>query len=1687
VKVIPQVMSKNNVFGEIKTKTKKMMSIILVTAILFSMSIPVMAASPGVFTDIPDNRSKTAIVAAISNGLLVGSGNKIMPNAHLKRCEMAAIINRAFGATRKDDISKFTDIPAGKWYVDDMAKAVKMGTFYGNGNKMRPEDPITRQEAFTVLARALKLSTNDYTSLDKFSDKAQVSNLAKPELAALVAAGYVNGSGGRLNPTANITRAEFAQVMYNVIKVYIKTAGTYTAVADGNVMINVPDVTLKGVTVKGDLIIGDGVDTGNVTLDAVKVEGRTIVRGGGKNSIHFINGSTIKGTVIIDNVNNEVRIVTDQGTTVQKIEAGSQVMLEGSFGDVKIVGGASGSASIEVKGNIQTLTVEAKADVTFTSGTVTKVDISQTASGTTINTVQGARIETVTANAQTNVTGNGVVTNVEAKANDVKVDTGGTKVTADQGVTGVTAGGNTVTGGSSTTTTPSTLVTSTTGGSGGSSPGGDSRGTSDTQNITLTASNFNLVKGSKASTTISVNPSDAALSFSSENTAIATVNQTTGEVTGVAVGATTITVNASKSGYNSASSTFTVTVVDVAISAVSDKMNSSGEPDPDGTYSFVDIDVSGGYYLTSADNKKEGFTITAETTAGTAPTLTVQSAEVHGGGPGQGQAWLRVTFTPSLNDFAGMHVYYNQLNSNPVKKSDGNDMPSFYLNVEKNDASGIITPSQVAVVTASPASGATIADGSAVSLSTTTSGTTIYYTTDGSTPTTSSTSGTSVIVTGAPGATITVKAYAVKSGMTDSTISTFTYTIQSEGLVVDNAEITDTDDYYSIGLTMSGSLTNTNIGDADAGDCAAFTVTGIALSHPQHVVVQTVSGISTVWLCFDDQVDVEVAINGGITVSYAPTGTKDLTDGTTPVAAFNNKIITKVIGNYTAASAGTYGPSSGTTTVNGNVTIGVAGVTLENLTITGDLIFDVGIGSGDAYINNVTVQGRTVVNGGGSNSIHIQGTSTLGVVEVDDQRNDQSNPINIEAEGTGSIAAVTVISATPVNITPDTDTIGFVAAVDGSTITYGDTANKDALLDKIVAKATYILDNALTGTDDYNYQVNDIDALVSGIIDITDPNYQMYKISCLKYYFNPLSGVAGRENDLDTLSNKLISVQNAVDVIDLRDNPTHFVSTMYNCWFPGQPGIPDTGFNQLMLNTMWDVFNRYITLEGYEVNGSGAVVASAGNTTPDITFITTAQTLYDNLEILQNLWTVVNVVAIDSDSSTTVNAGDVIKIKFKRMLKPGDSSKGKDAITSLITSDPRFGTGASVAWNDNATVDWFGLLVHVSECTITLGDSPDAGLLSGTFTVPKDKLGSYIPDGDVEYQGQYGAFISNDPPLFDIDINIPAQMFVSHIPVLDNDITRVNKRNSNSGADIERGDSIEIAFDCKLAQDSINSISNWVNGNDAFGTGMEPGGKCVFTIPDNNVTRLGIQFGSNPTILLGGSFTLPQNDVYDPTGHTAAGDLQVTLPDRFANVPIVQSVSVVRAVYDSLYGNELTTGDIVSIKFDMGLNFSQMDGISLAFAASGNVFSIPTGSYSNRTQVPDVTWSNDQTSVAITLQPDFTLRLSGSNTINYTGSSITVNKMVAAFTYGVSNVVVNQNGGTYDVFVTFFNAQDASSNNLRDALAAALVGVRDDPGSSGNTVKITGVAADKIGATVTIPSDKTSCGMAYGLKVPAAQ
>lgn len=425
--------------------TRKLLSLLTAMVMLLCLFPSALAADSG-FPDMPSKEhwAYEALSSAVEHGLLQGAYGKLMPEGLLTRAQMAAIVNRAFGAADKADISGFTDVPAEAWYYGDIAKAVRMGTLQGIGNgMMSPEANITREQAFTVLARAFRLENGSPDALKGFSDAAQVSSYAVGPLAAMVKAGYVNGSDGKLQPGASITRQEFAQVFYNILRNYITEAGTYSEDLTGNVIVNVPGVVLKDAKLEGDLIIGEGVGNGDVTLDNVQLTGRLVVRGGGENSIIIRNKTSVGNVIVNKTGDGGVRLRTEDGCRVEVVQIDDgkdDVILNGEFNQVKIT---TDTPVVLKDAVVAEMTVSAENAAVSTQGAteIAAVKIEESAAGAALTVSDETKIAVVETKAEkVSIDGNGAVDQVTVSGNDTAVNVPGASVTVSEETSGVTAG-----------------------------------------------------------------------------------------------------------------------------------------------------------------------------------------------------------------------------------------------------------------------------------------------------------------------------------------------------------------------------------------------------------------------------------------------------------------------------------------------------------------------------------------------------------------------------------------------------------------------------------------------------------------------------------------------------------------------------------------------------------------------------------------------------------------------------------------------------------------------------------------------------------------------------------------------------------------------------------------------------------------------------------------------------------------------------------------------------------------------------------------------------------------------------------------------------------------------------------------------------------------------------------------------
>lgn len=112
--------------------------------------------------------------------------------------------------------------------------------------------------------------------------------------------------------------------------------------------------------------------------------------------------------------------------------------------------------------------------------------------------------------------------------------------------------------------------------------------------------------------------------------------------------------------------------------------------------------------------------------------------------------------------------------------------------------------------------------------------------------------------------------------------------------------------------------------------------------------------------------------------------------------------------------AGTYSQD-----IDGHLVVNTKDVELKDMTITGNLYLAEGIGEGDVKLNNVTVLGDVIVEGGGVSTVHVLGQSKLNNIIVDKAG---KNPVRVllgnlvEVKGTITLASTSVLEGNAVSL-----------------------------------------------------------------------------------------------------------------------------------------------------------------------------------------------------------------------------------------------------------------------------------------------------------------------------------------------------------------------------------------------------------------------------------------------------------------------------------------------------------------------------------------------------------------------------------------------------------------------------------------------------------------------------------------------
>ncbi len=178
-------------------------------------------------------------------GIIRGGGEHLFyPEKAIGRADFIMMLDRTYKMSEAlengtvESKGAFVDVLSSDYFYNSVVAAKALGVAGGaSGNHFWPKQVVSRQEAMVLLKRTLDCTDVKLpsASLSGFSDKEKISEFAEEAVSALTGAGIVDGSGGKLNPDATISRAEIAVMLYRATHL-VEGEGGSKYEKNGNVM-----------------------------------------------------------------------------------------------------------------------------------------------------------------------------------------------------------------------------------------------------------------------------------------------------------------------------------------------------------------------------------------------------------------------------------------------------------------------------------------------------------------------------------------------------------------------------------------------------------------------------------------------------------------------------------------------------------------------------------------------------------------------------------------------------------------------------------------------------------------------------------------------------------------------------------------------------------------------------------------------------------------------------------------------------------------------------------------------------------------------------------------------------------------------------------------------------------------------------------------------------------------------------------------------------------------------------------------------------------------------------------------------------------------------------------------------------------------------------------------------------------
>jgi len=258
---------------------KRVVSAFLALILVFSCVAVSYAAT---FADAANHWANTAIEYMVAKNILNGyEDGSFRPDRTVTRAEFIKMLDETFGLTATTSIN-YTDVATSDWFYPYVAKAAAQGYLLNYGKSLNPSGALTRQEAAALLARYLELDPDNAADPSVFPDYSSIKSAYRDYVLQATAAGLFQGyaEDGTFRPDTPLTRAQALTILSRAAGSIYKTSttGTDAGAVAGNAVITQSGVTVTNADIPGRLIISEGAANGTITLSGCTI-GELIIRG----------------------------------------------------------------------------------------------------------------------------------------------------------------------------------------------------------------------------------------------------------------------------------------------------------------------------------------------------------------------------------------------------------------------------------------------------------------------------------------------------------------------------------------------------------------------------------------------------------------------------------------------------------------------------------------------------------------------------------------------------------------------------------------------------------------------------------------------------------------------------------------------------------------------------------------------------------------------------------------------------------------------------------------------------------------------------------------------------------------------------------------------------------------------------------------------------------------------------------------------------------------------------------------------------------------------------------------------------------------------------------------------------------------------------------------------------------------